>query len=274
MLIQDDVKETDLIQIQEGFKFTDFLTDEQRDQLLDLAGVTKKRKPTPLYAALGRKEFIPLSVVQSGKNTRGLSVVWHGKGSTRKYLEALLWTAVFGNRYFTVLHWNILFGLFQKTISKSKQSEALLKILRITTAKEQGYKWTNFLKPVRTVLRQELSAEETQTYLERLQQDLGIKLPSENPLLGNNLKISLKFRPEPKALEPNKVGVGYKDKGHLPDPSSSREEPEGSLDYEFPEDDIFVDLMHRTEECQIFSNSYNPKKKVKLLNQLKTNLKS
>jgi hypothetical protein len=183
--------------------------------------------------------------------------------------SALLWHVFFGSKTFRVIHWYILWNYFARTIRKNDRSRALLRILRITTQQCGNY-LNQGLRPLKTVLSYFLGKDKTLVYLEQLQEQLGVKLARQKPDLQKFFHIEEVHLKQRKPPEPRRIGVGYKDKGHLPD--SPKEE--GLYDdFQLPTvDEIFVDLMESTSEVAAFAESYDPKKRKKLLEKIISNL--
>jgi hypothetical protein len=170
-----------------------------------------------------------------------------------------------------MIHWYILYSLFEKTIRKDKRSLAMLKILRITTERS-GLTWNQKLKPVKTIVQNVLNKDEATKYCLNLARDLGLNnLPTTDPKLNEMLEVRLgtmqQKRPEPQ----RRIGVGYKDKGSLP--KGPKQDAECSEDYMILVGDLFADLMLETDEVSLFVNQYDPKKHSKLLSQVKSKLK-
>lgn len=254
-------------------RFQDFLTLDQIDQLISRSEKNhQKRYPFSL-----RTRY--LEMLSPLEPKAGKSLVQHIRVKLKKSrdlkeaFEALLWCAIYGSKHFTVLIWYLLFNIFCKTISDNKQSEALLKILRITTtSRSEGSDLRTHLKPVRTILVQCLQDNDRAVkYCKILEKDLGIKLPTKIKPLTDYFEITYPLKVQKKSPEPSRIGVGYKDKGTLP--KEPKQDPIPDESYNLPENDIFVDLLARTKEVLAFSESYDSKKREKLLKKVIDQLK-
>jgi hypothetical protein len=214
--------------------------------------------------------MIPLEPTYGKGSVRCLRIRPKGR-SAKQIFTGLVWTALFGSKKFTMIHWYILYSLFEKHLKKDKQSLALLRILR-TTTERSGIAWNQKLKPVKTIVQNVLGKEEAVKYCLKIAEDLGLKLPDKDPGVNNLIRVEPGFFTQRKPKEPNRVGVGYKDKGTLP--KGPKEDTECSMDYLVQVGDLFADLLSQTQETAIFASSYDPKKQSKLLTNFKNYLNS
>jgi hypothetical protein len=253
------------------YTISDLLAPETLDRLYDQVTNPKaSRKSAGSFSLPDFKLKIPLES-KYGKSRVQCLCIRPKIGRSRVLWESLIWTTLFGSKRLTMIHWYILYSLFEKTLKKDKRSLAMLKILRITTERS-GSTWNQKLKPVKTIVQNVLTKDEAVRYCLNLASDLGIKsLPDKDPHLNEMLEVRLgtmqQKRPEPL----RRVGVGYKDKGSLP--KGPKEDAECSEDYLLQVGDLFADLMSETDEVCLFLTQYDPKKHEKLLSQVKKNLK-
>lgn len=257
------------IQIQNQYSIYDILEQETVDRLYDqVTNPRANRKSAGSFSLPDFRSEIPLEPT-FGKNRVAVLRVRPKCRSSRVLFEALIWTAMFGSKRFTMIHWYLLFHLFEKQIKKDRRSLALLKILRITTERS-GSSFNQKLKPVKTIVQNVLGKDLGLRYCELLEKDLGLKLPKSDPHLENLLHVNFGHRIQRRPPDPVRIGVGYKDKGTLP--KGPKEDTECSEDYLVQVGDLFADLLDLTSEVEIFTG-YDPKKHERLLSQIKTKLK-
>jgi hypothetical protein len=246
----------------------DLLDQETVDRLFDQVTNQGKSKSAGRFSLPDFRTEIPLESV-FGKRSIQVLKIRPLSGRASHLFESLIWTALFGSKRFTMVHWYLLYHLFEKQISKNKKSLALLKILLITTERS-GSSFNQKLKPVKTIVQSVLGKELALKYIKNLEKDLGIKLPEKDPQLVKQLYIQYGTRIQRKPKEPARIGVGYKDKGTLP--KGPKEDTSCSEDYLALVGDLFADLLREAQqETSIFTN-YDPQKHEKLLNNLKVKL--
>lgn len=257
---------------QSGYSISDLLDQETIDRLFDQVTNPKHKK---IQGRLSLQDFrckIPfiddLGLVPKETNSRPVWVITPKTGSAKKLFEALIWTALYGKK-FSIIHWYLIYHLFEKQMNKNAECLALLRILRVSTTRV-GKAYNTKIKPMRVVVQNVLGRERGLAYLKKIEQDLGLKLPQEDPHLENLLRIVAGRERFKKSPEPRRIGVGYKDKGTLP--KGSKEEPECAEDYLVQINDLFVELLEKTSEVEIFTN-YDPKKSERLQAQISTFLK-
>lgn len=264
-LTENSVKQ---IQIQNQYSLYDILDQETVDRLYDQ--VTNPRANRKSAGSFSLPDFrceIPLEPKFGKSRVAVLRIRPKGRNG-RKLFEALVWTALFGSKRFTMVHWYLLFHLFEKQIRKDPRSLALLKILRITTERS-GSAFNQKLRPVKTIVQNVLGKELGLRYCKRIENELGLKLPTEDPHLENLLHVQFGHIIQRRPPAPARIGVGYKDKGTLP--KGPKEDTECSEDYLVQVGDLFADLLDLTQEVVVFTN-YDPKKHEKLLSQIKNEL--
>lgn len=229
-------------------KLINILSYNDAEALVALLG-PKKSKLRSLPTSFFRRK-LPLSA-KAGKRLVPAIEVKPLSGSTEKILVALIWEACFGKN-FRVIHWNILFDCLTKTIQNDRASEALMRILRILSTAQAGRDFKTHLRPVRKIVsRKFMDQAKSEEYIQKRILDLlPFKLPKKNPHLEKLLSINYDSRIiQRKPLEPNRIGVGYKDKGSLR--QDGIQEP---LGYEFQSRaDYFEQLIAATQDCQQFS---------------------
>jgi hypothetical protein len=251
--------------------FFDLLSDENKELLIDLWENPKRKRKRFVWRPASRG-FIPTGSTYPGKSIPGFSYYYTG-GSPMKFFRDLIWTALFGSNRFKVCHWFVLWDQFEKTMDKCEQSQALLSILRLTTSKE-GSSYNTKLKTVYTVASNALGSQELGLkYCQRLLKQMGLTLKKSDPKINEYFHWSLtsKYNRQEKPPKPNRIGVGYKDKGHL----NTEVRPDlavDSEDYFVPINDTFEVLLQRTDECRAMLGNYNPKRSTQILNALKQNL--
>jgi hypothetical protein len=248
----------------------DLLSDEQRELLL--SAVSKNSHSTPPLRARDLEFTMYLEPTHGKSSVRALKCKVISK-NVKKAFEALLWYAFFGSTKkakFRVFHWYVLWNFFLRTMRKNSRSSALMSILRITT-QQCGIALNQNLRPVKTVVSYFLGKEETLELIKRLQRNLGVKLAHRRIPLDEFFHISEISIPLKKPSEPRRIGVGYKDKGHLP--ISPPEEGINDESYCYQQEDVFRSLLSKTQWSACFSESYDPKKRKKLIEKLLARLK-
>lgn len=246
----------------------DLLTDDQLDLLVELK--EKDIRKTPPLRVRDLEMVFPIESRHGKISVRAFKVKLVTRNAEKAF-QALLWHVFFGSKTFRVIHWYILFNYFTRTIRKNDRSRALLEILRITTQQCGNY-LNQGLRPLKTVVSYFLGKEMTLKYIELLQKDLGVKLAHQKPDLTKLFHITETTLKQRKPPEPRRIGVGYKDKGHLPDSPREESLPD---EIQLPTvDEIFVDLMESTKLVAAFAESYDPRKRKKLLDQFKSKFKT
>jgi hypothetical protein len=259
------------IRINNEVSIYDLLEQETVDRLYDqVTNQKNNRKSAGSFSLPDFRAEIPLEPT-FGKSKVGVLRIRPKGRNAKEIFAALIWTALFGSKRFTMIHWYLIYHLFEKQIRKDNRSLALLRILRITTERS-GQSFNQKLKPIKTIVQNVLGKEQAIRYCLNLAKDLGIKLPEKDPKLNDLLRVETgwKFqrRPEPE----RRIGVGYKDKGSLP--KGPKEDTECSEDYLVLVGDLFADLLESTNDCIIFTSSYDPKKHQKLLTQVQSKIKN
>lgn len=248
--------------------FADLLTEDQRAQLVARSSNPPKKSP-PLRAR--DFEFVLPLTPRTGRSFQKCLICKSKSKDAKKLYESVLWCAIYGSSHFTVFIWYLLFNLFSKRITNDKSSLALIKILRLTTTSQEGLELRHHIKPVRTIVMMALrDKDKAVRYCKKLEDELGVKLPHEAPVLSELFELSLKTRKFKKTPAKTYIGKGYNDKGTLP--KDSKEEPSPGEDYSLPENDIFVDLLDSSSEVLAFCESYDSKKRKKLLDKISKDL--
>lgn len=248
----------------------DLLDQSTVDRLYDLVTDPKaKRKSAGSFSLPDFRVNIPLEPVFGKTEVKVLKIAPKCRNAKQIYL-ALLWTAIYGSKRLSMVHWYLLYTLFEKRIeTKDKETLALLRILRITTERS-GSAFNQKLRPVKTVVQNVLGKDVGLLYCKYLEQSLGVKLPQEDPKLNDLIRVTygVKFQHRPK--EPARIGVGYKDKGTLP--KGPKEDTSEAEDYLVRVGDYFADLLHDTRETEMLAH-YDPQKHQKMLQLLTSELK-
>jgi hypothetical protein len=184
---------------------------------------------------------IPLTPTSYGRSYKALEVTPIAFNA-EKILVGLLWHAMFGKK-FKIVHWNILFNVFTKTINDNNQSRAILAILMIITARA-GKSWNTTLVPVMTIVRRK-SSEDYDKIIQELLNMLPFRLPKKAPKIESLIKfeeVEVYLR-RPK--DPNRIGVGYKDKGSLGSESTIEALPP---DLFLEREDVFDLLLRQVKQ--------------------------
>lgn len=245
----------------------DILPPEVVEELSKL-GSHPPRKRTSL--SMTKKDFECVLSLEPRHKKGGYQViiVTPKVAQSKKLQQALLWHAIYGNKSFRVIDWNILFNYFNRTLVDDKVSLAILGILRILAVGQSPSDKLSFsstLYSVRQIVANSLGKEIALEFCQRLQNLLGVKLPTSVETLDKLLKIEDDRRTVKKPREPARIGVGYKDKGTLS--NTPRMEPL-SGDWIEPFEDCFLSLLKKTENCRAFDCSYDKTKRKKLLQKI------
>lgn len=262
-----NVRSVKQIQIANSYSILDLIDQETADRLYD-QGTNPSSSNLQAIRLPDFRVNIPLEPT-FGKTRVPCLKVKPKTGNAKKIWEALLWTAIYSSKSFRIKHWYLLYYLFEKQISKDPASLALLRILRISTERS-GKSLDQKLRSVRTMILNVHDRELAQRYCAKLESDLGVKLPTEDPHLDKLLEFQTGILIQKKPKAPARIGVGYKDKGTLP--KGPKEDPECSEDYSVHVGNLFADLLDLTNETSILTNAYDPKKHIQLLNKLKNEL--
>lgn len=248
--------------------FFDLLSEESKQELLLLREDPQKNRSLQNWSP-SRKGFIPTEVERPGHFVQGIRYNYTG-GDSFKLFRDLVWTACFGYNRFKIIHWYLLWNIFEKNLEDSPRSEALLRILRSTTSRE-GSSWNTTLKPLKTIATNALgSPEKGLKYTMKILEDLELKLGTKDPGLLKTLKFYQSTRKCKRAPDPRRIGVGYKDKGNLSQEVKSDLEIY-SEDYFLPEENLFLSLIQRTEDAEALVDHYDPRK-ARLLQKLRDTL--
>jgi hypothetical protein len=262
-----------LIPINENIRsitLADILSDDQLQILSELGG-SKTHKKAPAVRREDLEFVLPLEPRHNKSSVKGIQVKLRYSGDEKKAWESLLWHAIYSSSEFRIFTWYILYNVFIRRLKYESFALSLLRILRLTTQR-CGKAYNQKLRSVRQIISfydKELALK----YCKHLEHQLGIKLPTSVPPLTEffHLKeIKIKQRKPP---EPRRIGVGYKDKGHLPDESHPKVDPFPDESYLEPTRDLFVELMSQSKECEAFVEDYDPKKREKILSKLKNHFK-
>lgn len=166
-----------------------------------------------------------------------------------KLLVGLLWHAMFG-KYFKVYHWLILFNLTVKTL-QADSSEALVLILILTSTGNPGTSWEQNSQPVRKVL-QRLAPEKKEEILQWILSKLPYTLPKKDPKIESFFTVKRELVNIRRPKVPNRIGVGYKDKGSLP---KGKRPDLSSSEFLFDLEDRFFLLVRRLKHKYPFLKS-------------------
>jgi hypothetical protein len=247
------LQKTSVSRVVTDYSVSDLLDQATIERLYDEVTNPKRKQKSAGLLHPDFKFDIPLGPPK-GSSLEVLRV--RPNSSKKKIFEALIWTALFGSKKFNMVHWYILYTYFEKTISKSEMSEALFKIIRLTTERS-GRSFDQKLKPVKTIIQNVLGKEDAVKYCLKLAKDLRLNnLPKEDPKLSELLEVVYGHKHLRRPPEKRYIGIGYKDKGNLP--KGPKEDTEFAEDYLVPASNLFAVLLERTSEVEIFINGYNP----------------
>jgi len=182
---------------------------------------------------------IPLEATNGRSDVKALAII-PLVGQPEKLITALIWEALFGKK-FKVCHWMILFQMFLRTISKTRESEALLTILYLITAQAGLSRWNSNMKPLKTMLSKNLGEQLSEEFLQDILKNLSFKLPHRSPDIDKHFRIDHNaVIKQSTPAEQRRIGVGYKDKGSLR--KETGVEPES---FTFEETEQMFDLLLR-----------------------------
>lgn len=249
----------------------DILSDDQLQILSELSSSKTLRK-APAVRREDLEFVLPLEPRHSKSLVRGIRVKLKYSNESQKAWESLLWHAIYSSSEFRVFTWYILYNVFIRRMKYEKYALNLLRILRLTTQR-CGKAYNQKLRSVRQIISY-YDKELALKYCKHLESGLGIKLPTSVPPLTEFFHLTEVTIKQRKPPEPKRIGVGYKDKGHLPDESNPKEDPFPDESYIEPTRDLFVELMSQSKECEAFVEDYDPKKRKQILLKLKKHLEN
>jgi len=201
---------------------------------------------------------IPLTIPERG-SLKVLRISCHGPAE--EVLKALLWEALFG-RYYLTFHWFLLFDFLYRQKTASNFTACLMTILGLSSAKGADVSfWKKGLKSVSATLKQFFPPEESRQKIQEILKYLPFKLPTADPIISELLSVSVVEKTLKTPKEPNRIAVGYKDKGSLGKPGGSYDPSEidvGALHRK----DVWTASLDRSKSIHPWS--YNlPKKERK-----------
>lgn len=220
-------------------KIEDYLENVEAERINFLFTPVKNVKIRGLATSFFKFK-IPLEATDGRRDVKAIAIV-PLIGQPEKLITALLWEALFG-KSFKVCHWMILFQLFLRTVSKTRESEAILTILYLITAQAGLSRWNSNFKPLKTMLSNNLGEQKGRETLQDILENLPYKLPHRNPGIDKHFRIDFNSVIRQTApAELRRIGVGYKDKGSLKKETSI--EPESFIFEETEQ--MFEILLHR-----------------------------
>jgi hypothetical protein len=230
-----------------------FLSDDQLALLSDLAGHnTSSFRPRLSVEDFEDKKSPIFLESRFGKSSVAILKV-RLKKTPKAVFQALMWNALYGRNTLRIKHWYVLFHLFQTHLGKNNWSIGLLRVLRLTTEKS-GKALDQKLRSVRTIVAKSAGKETAIAYCKNTESLLGISLGTNQMDLDDYLDVSIHFLHQSKPIAPNRIGVGYKDKGNL----SNKVRPDlvDTTKVVLDVEDVFNVLMTKTDETLFLLKSY------------------
>jgi hypothetical protein len=203
----------------------------------------RNEKLRSLSASFFNRKYL-LSVTGGSLRNQRQAVFVKPKQGAQKIIVGLLWNAMFG-RKFKVIHWNILFDLFIRTIDNNRASRAMLTVLRLTAASKDVRDMFSNMDSVSRIVKRKMDKDKAEQFLNQLVNSFGMQFPKTAPVINELLDISQGNYNPPKPKRPQRKR-GYDDKGHLPDETNPIVLPELSVQVEDKED-LFDLLLRQTD---------------------------
>jgi hypothetical protein len=224
-------------------EFEEFFNPLEDEDIESLLLPQRNEKLRSLSASFFNRKYL-LSVPGGSLRSQRQAVFVKAKASSQKIIVGLLWNAMFG-RKFKVIHWNILFDLFIRTIDNNRASRAMLTVLRLTAASKDVRDMFSNMDSVSRIVKRKMDKDKAEQFLNQLVNSFGMQFPKTAPVINELLDISQGNYNPPKPKRPQRKR-GYDDKGHLPDETNPIVLPELSVQVEDKED-LFDLLLRQTD---------------------------
>jgi hypothetical protein len=224
-------------------QFEEFFNPLEDEDIESLLLPQRNEKLRSLSASFFNRKYL-LSVTGGSLRNQRQAVFVKPKQGAQKIIVGLLWNAMFG-RKFKVIHWNILFDLFIRTIDNNRASRAMLTVLRLTAASKDVRDMFSNMDSVSRIVKRKMDKDKAEQFLNQLVNSFGMQFPKTAPVINELLDISQGNYNPPKPKRPQRKR-GYDDKGHLPDETNPIVLPELSVQVEDKED-LFDLLLRQTD---------------------------
>lgn len=224
-------------------EFEEFFNPLEDEDIESLLLPQRNEKLRSLSASFFNRKYL-LSVTGGSLRNQRQAVFVKPKQGAQKIIVGLLWNAMFG-RKFKVIHWNILFDLFIRTIDSNRASRAMLTVLRLTAASKDVRDMFSNMDSVSRIVKRKMDKDKAEQFLNQLVNSFGMQFPKTAPVINELLDISQGNYNPPKPKRPQRKR-GYDDKGHLPDETNPIVLPELSVQVEDKED-LFDLLLRQTD---------------------------
>jgi hypothetical protein len=224
-------------------EFEEFFNPLEDEDIESLLLPQRNEKLRSLSASFFNRKYL-LSVAGGSLRNQRQAVFVKPKQGAQKIIVGLLWNAMFG-RKFKVIHWNILFDLFIRTIDNNRASRAMLTVLRLTAASKDVRDMFSNMDSVSRIVKRKMDKDKAEQFLNQLVNSFGMQFPKTAPVINELLDISQGNYNPPKPKRPQRKR-GYDDKGHLPDETNPIVLPELSVQVEDKED-LFDLLLRQTD---------------------------
>jgi hypothetical protein len=224
-------------------EFEEFFNPLEDEDIESLLLPQRNEKLRSLSASFFNRKYL-LSVTGGSLRNQRQAVFVKPKQGAQKIIVGLLWNAMFG-RKFKVIHWNILFDLFIRTIDNNRASRAMLTVLRLTAASKDVRDMFSNMDSVSRIVKRKMDKDKAEQFLNQLVNSFGMQFPKTAPVINELLDISQGNYNPPKPKRPQRKR-GYDDKGHLPDETNPIVLPELSVQVEDKED-LFDLLLRQTD---------------------------
>jgi hypothetical protein len=224
-------------------EFEEFFNPLEDEDIESLLLPQRNEKLRSLSASFFNRKYL-LSVTGGSLRNQRQAVFVKPKQGAQKIIVGLLWNAMFG-RKFKVIHWNILFDLFIRTIDNNRASRAMLTVLRLTAASKDVRDMFSNMDSVSRIVKRKMDKDKAEQFLNQLVNSFGMQFPKTAPVINELLDISQGNYNPPKPKRPQRKR-GYDDKGHLPDETNPIVLPELSVQVEDRED-LFDLLLRQTD---------------------------
>lgn len=170
----------------------------------------------PFTVLSNKKGLVKIPISPRRGNSQEVFTI---RGLSDQNWKAVIWQCLFGTP--RVYHWMILFDILNKVTKYEPGTQTIFNVMMlINSSSPKGGLKQQFnmkLKSVRAVLGLEVAND----LAVEISDFTGINIPEKKP--ASSLKCSVETFKFSKPSEVRFIGVGYKDKGTLPEPGSEYE---------------------------------------------------
>lgn len=192
-----------------------------------LMGFTSSRRTSESFVNSNRKRvdvIFPIAPIRS-KSQKCLRIV--GGNNYLESLNQILYETIFGQP--RVFQWLILFELLNSTKKYSAPAQALYDVIVVLSGSSRNLGSPEQQMNANMVSVRQICGKEVSNNIAEVLRLAGIKVPYNRSWASDSIKVVKYTRHFKSPIEPMRIGVGYKDKGHLPLPGSEYDPDPGLL---------------------------------------------